>query len=72
MPKTIFFCVLLVMSSVNFDVCSIAFVVYLLNGVLSIFVLIRNYCTPLSLDGFFNATTLLSLSFKPIFILKLD
>ena len=28
-----FFCLLLVMSSVNFDVCSIAFVMYLLNSV---------------------------------------
>ena len=28
-----FFCLLLVMSSVNFDVCLIAFVMYLLNGV---------------------------------------
>ena len=52
------------MSSVNFDVCSFAFVMYLLDGVpLSIFVLIRDYCTSLSLDGFPNATTLLSLSF---------
>ena len=51
------------MSSVNFDVCSIAFVMYLLNGVpLSIFVLIRDYCTPFSLDGFPNATILLPLS----------
>ena len=49
----------------NFDVCSIDFVTYFLNGVpLSIFVLIRDYCTPLSLDGFPNATTLLSLSFE--------
>ena len=51
------------MSSVNFDVFLIAFVMYLLNGVpFSIFVLIRGYCTPLNLDGFPNATTLLSLS----------
>ena len=28
----------------------------------SIFVLIRDYCTPLSLDGFRNATTLLFLA----------
>ena len=35
---------------------------YLLNGVpFSIFVLIRDYCIPLSLDGFPSATTLLSL-----------
>ena len=34
------------MSSVNFDVSSIAFVIYLLNGVsFSNFVLIRDYCT---------------------------
>ena len=53
------------MSSVNFDVCSIAFVMYLLNDVsLLIFVLIRNYCTQLSLDGFPNATTLFSLSLE--------
>ena len=38
---------------------------YLLNGVpFSIFVLIRDYCTPISLDGFPNATTLLFLSFE--------
>ena len=38
---------------------------YLLNGVtFSIFILIRDYCTPLSLDGFPNAITLLSLSFE--------
>ena len=37
----------------------------LLNGVpFSIFVLIRDYCTQLILDGFPNATTLLSLSFE--------
>ena len=53
------------MSYVNFDVCSIAFVMCLLNGVpFSIFVLMRDYFTPLSLDGFPNATTLLSLSFE--------
>ena len=53
------------MSYVNFNVCSIAFVMYLLNGVLfSVFVLVRDYCTPLSLDGFPDATTLLSLSFE--------
>ena len=59
------FCsLLLAWPFVNFDVFSIAFVMYLLNGVpFSIFVLIRDYCTPLSLDGFSNATTLLSLSF---------
>ena len=53
------------MSCVNFDVCSIAFVMYLLDGVhLSIFILIRDYYTPLSLDRFPNASTLLlSLSF---------
>ena len=44
---TLFFCLLLVMSSVIFDVCSIAFVVPF-----SIFVLICDYCTPLSLKGF--------------------
>ena len=39
------------------------------NGVpFSIFLLIRDYCTPLSLDGFSNATTLLSLSFKVFFV----
>ena len=49
----------------NFDVCLIAFVMYLSNGVpFSIFVLTRDYCTPLSLDGFPNAPTLLSLSFE--------
>ena len=53
------------MSFVIFDVCSIAFVMYLLNSVpLLIFVLIRDYCTPLRLDGFHNATISLSLSFK--------
>ena len=53
------------MSSVNFDVGSIPFAVYFLNGVpFSIFVLICDYCTPLSLDGFPNATTLLSLSLE--------
>ena len=50
------------MSSVNFDVCLIAFVMHLLNGVpFTIFVLIRGYCIPLNLDGFPNATTLLFL-----------
>ena len=49
---------------VNFDVCSTAFVLHLLNGVpFSNFVFIGDYCTPLSLDGFPNATSLLSLSF---------
>ena len=45
MQVLIFFCLLLlVMSSVNFDVCSIAFVMYLLNGVpFSIFVLIQQW-----------------------------
>ena len=53
------------MFSMNFDVCSTAFVIYLLNGIpSSIFVLISDYCTRLSLDGFPNATTLLSLSFE--------
>ena len=53
------------MSSVNFDVFLIAFVMYLLNGVpFSIFVLKRGYCTPLSLNGFSNATTLLTLSLE--------
>ena len=38
---------------------------YLLNGVpFLIFVVIRDYCTPISLDRFPYATTLLSLSFK--------
>ena len=55
----------LALSSVNFDVCSIDIVMYLLNGVpFSMFVLMRDYCTSLSLYGFPNATTLLSLSFK--------
>ena len=69
--KVVIFCsLLLAMSSVNFDVCSIAFVMYLINGVpFSIFVLIRDYCTPLGLDGFPNATSLLSLSFE-IFVLR--
>ena len=41
------------MSPVNFNVCSITFVINLLNGVpLSIFVLICDYCTPLSFGGF--------------------
>ena len=48
----------------EFGVCSIAFVMYLLNVPLFNFVLVHNYCTPLSLDGFPNATTLLSLSFE--------
>ena len=49
----------------NFDVCLIAFVMHPLNVVpFSIFVLIRGYCTPLNLDGFLNATTLLRLSFE--------
>ena len=53
------------MSYVNFDVCSIAFEMHHLNGVpFSIFVLIHDYCAPLSLYGFPNATTLLFLSFK--------
>ena len=53
----ILFCLLLAMSFVNVDVCLIAFAMYLLNGVsFSIFVLIRDYCTPLGLDGFPNAT----------------
>ena len=53
------------MSCVNFDVCLIAFVMYLLNGApFSIFVLIRDYCSPLSLDGFPNATTLLYFHLK--------
>ena len=64
MQVIILFCLLVVISSVNFDVCLISFVMNLLNGVpLSIFVLIRDYCTPLSMDGFPNATCLLSLSF---------
>ena len=59
------FCQLFVMSSVNFDVCLIAFVMHFLNGVsFSKFVLIRGYCTPLNLYGFPNATTLLSRSFE--------
>ena len=64
------FCsLLLTWSSVNFNVCSIAFVMYVLNDVpFPIFVLIRDYCTPLSLDGFPNATTLLSLSFNFFFV----
>ena len=63
-----FFCLLLVMSSVNFDVCSIAFLMYLLNVVpFSISVLIHDYSTPLCLDGFPNATILLSLSFELFF-----
>ena len=53
------------MSFVNFNFCSIALVMCLLNDVhLSNFVVIRDYCTQLSLDGFPNATTLLSLSFE--------
>ena len=53
------------MSSVNFDVCLNAFVKHLLNGVpFSIFALTLGYYTPLNLDGFPNATTLLSLSFE--------
>ena len=61
-----FFCsLLLALSSLNFNVCVIAFVKYLLNDVsFSICVLIRDYCTPLSLDGFPSAATLLSLSFE--------
>ena len=63
--QLIFCSLLLAFSSVNFDVCSIAFVMYLLNGVpFSIFVLIRDYCTLLSLDGFLNATTSLSFTLK--------
>ena len=65
MQVVIFFGGGLVMSSANFDVCSIAFVMHLLNGVsFSTFLLIRDYCTPLSLDGFPYATILLSLSFE--------
>ena len=50
MQLVIFFlCVLLVMSSVNFDVCSIAFVTYLLKGArFSIFVLILLITAPQS------------------------
>ena len=45
----IFFVLLSALASVNFDVCSIDFVMLLLNGVLfSIFVLIRDYCTHLA------------------------
>ena len=63
--QEVFFCLLLVMSSVNFDVCSIVFVMYFLIGApFSNFVLLRDYCIPLSLNGFPNATTLLSLSFE--------
>ena len=55
----------------NFDVCSIAIVMYLLNGVpFSIFVLIHDYYTPLNLDGFPNATTLLSLCFTNLYARK--
>ena len=60
--KFIFFvyvcCLLLVMLSVNFDVCAIAFVTYLSNGVR--FQLLQ----ALSLDGFPTATTLFSLCCK--------
>ena len=60
-----FFGLILAMSCVNFDVCSIALVMYLLNGVpFPIFVLIRDYFAPLSVDGFPNATALFSLSFE--------
>ena len=53
----------------NFDVCSIGFVMYFLDGVpFSIFGLIRDYCTPLSVDGFPYATTLLSFSFEYCFL----
>ena len=42
----VFFCLLLVMSSMNLDVCSIAFAMYLLNGVLFrisfYFLMVRN------------------------------
>ena len=66
-----FFVLILASSSVNFNVCSIDFVMLLLNGVpFSIFVLMRDYCTALSLDGFPNATTLLSLSFESDYYLK--
>ena len=61
MQLVIFCSLLLALSSVNFDVCLIGFVMYFLDGVpFSIFSLIRDYCTPLSVDGFHNATTLLS------------
>ena len=44
-----FFVLLSALASVNFDVCSIDFVMLLLNGVpFSIFVLIRDYCTHLA------------------------
>ena len=63
--KFFFFCLILGMSYVNFDVFSIAFKMYLINGVLfSVFVLIRDYCTPITLDQFPHATTLLSLSYE--------
>ena len=56
---------LLASSSANFDVCSIDFVMYLLNNVsFSVFALIHGYCTLLSWDGFLDATTWLSLSFE--------
>ena len=43
------FVLLSALASVNFDVCSIDFVMLLLNGVtFSIFVLIRDYCTHLA------------------------
>ena len=68
--KVAFFCFLLEMFSVNFDIRSIAFLMYLLNGVPFQFCCNTWLPHPLSLDGFPNATTLLSLSFKLQFIVN--
>ena len=60
------------MFSVNFDVCSIAFVMCLLNGVPFQFCFNTWLLHSFSLDGFPNAATLLSLSFKfMVFIMML-
>ena len=50
----VFFGFLLVMFSVNFDVCSIAFVMHFLNGVTFQFCSSTWLLQPLSLDGFSN------------------
>ena len=56
------------MSAVNFDARLIAVVMYLLNDVFFYFVLIQDYCIPLSLDEFSNVTTLLSLLLKVVLV----
>ena len=63
--QLVFFCSAFCMVSVNFDVCSIDFVMLLLNGVpFSIFVLIRDYCTHLAWMDFLMPQLCCPVSFK--------